>query len=87
MLRSILQAIDLKTQLGYFKNVEEELRRKLGNKETDKLLSNAVYMFSIGGNDLLAPNPIFSSFSTEEYIKIIVGNFTAVLKVTRFIVF
>ena len=79
----MLQAIDLKTQLRYFKNVEKQLRRELGTEGTDRLLSNAVYMFSIGGNDLLAPNPIFSSFSTEEYVGIIVGNFTEVLKVTR----
>nr|XP_027121736.1 GDSL esterase/lipase 1-like isoform X1 [Coffea arabica] len=74
------KAIDLKTQLRYFKNVEKQLRRELGTEGTDRLLSNAVYMFSIGGNDLLAPNPIFSSFSTEEYVGIIVGNFTEVLE-------
>ncbi|KAL3511576.1 hypothetical protein ACH5RR_024293 [Cinchona calisaya] len=74
------KAIDLNKQLSYFKDVEKQLRRNLGNKETNQLLSNAVYMFSIGGNDLLAPNPIFKNFSSQEYIKIIVGNFTAVLK-------
>ncbi|CAI9114486.1 OLC1v1015218C1 [Oldenlandia corymbosa var. corymbosa] len=73
-------AIDLKMQLLYFKDVEKQLRERVGDKETQKLMSNAVYMFSIGGNDLIAPNPIFSSFSSQDYIHIIIGNFTSVLK-------
>ncbi|KAK2970018.1 hypothetical protein RJ640_008358, partial [Escallonia rubra] len=76
--------IDLKTQLGYFNDLEKQLVRQLGGKEAKQLLSNSVYMFSIGGNDYLSPSrtnaSIFGSFTQEEYVKIVIGNFTSVIQ-------
>ena len=45
--------INLHLQLGYFKNVEQWLKQKLGDVEAKKLLRRAVYLFSIGSNDYL----------------------------------
>lgn len=48
-----LQVIDLKTQLGYFKKIEKQLRHKHGNAEALTLLSEAVYLIGIGSNDYI----------------------------------
>ncbi|KAA8546291.1 hypothetical protein F0562_002970 [Nyssa sinensis] len=76
--------IDLKTQLSYFKHVERLLREQLGDKEANKLLSRAVYLFCIGGNDYATPlvmnSTVFQSYSQQEYVEMVIGNFTAVIK-------
>lgn len=79
--------IDLKTQLSNFKNVEEKLRHKLGGEEAKRLLSQAVYIFSIGTNDYLSPRnsnstllPLFHS-NKQAYVGIVIGNLTYVVKV------
>ncbi|MCE3217025.1 GDSL esterase lipase [Datura stramonium] len=74
--------IDLKTQLKYFKNVAELLKKKVGKTESKRILSNAVYIFSTGSNDLFA-NLMANSTSPNfdrEYLQIIMGNLTSVLK-------
>lgn len=64
--------IDLKTQLSYFEIVEKQLMQKLGETEAETLLSNAVYLFSIGSNDVFdfATNTsVFCwQYSKEDYI-------------------
>jgi hypothetical protein len=80
------QVIDLNTQLTkYFKNMETVLKRKLGEAQTKKLLSRAVYLFSIGTNDYVAPftanSGLLLSYSHEEYVDMVIGNFTTVIKV------
>ncbi|KAF7136299.1 hypothetical protein RHSIM_Rhsim08G0242800 [Rhododendron simsii] len=76
--------INLKTQLSYFKNVENMLRQKLGTKDAKQLLHNAVYLFSIGGNDYLSPigsnSSIYYSYSQAEYVDMVIGNLTTVIK-------
>ncbi|KAL0346813.1 UNVERIFIED_CONTAM: GDSL lipase [Sesamum calycinum] len=47
------QAIDLRTQLKYFEEVEKWLAEKLGASEAEEVISNAVYFFSMGSNDYL----------------------------------
>lgn len=80
-----MQAIDLRMQLRYFKNVARQLRSKLGKKEAKILLSNAVYLFSVGSNDYLFPfatnSSVIQMYGPQEYVKQVVGNFTAVIKV------
>ncbi|XP_019156890.1 PREDICTED: GDSL esterase/lipase 1-like [Ipomoea nil] len=75
--------IDLKTQLGYFKKVAQELK-KLGDKESKTLISNAVYMFSIGNNDytiIFSTNSsILNSYTRQEYVEMVIGNLTNVIK-------
>lgn len=74
-------------QLRYFKNVVRKFRRKLGKKETEILLSNAVYLFSIGSNDYFVPfsnnSTVFKYNGQEEFVHQVIGNFTAVVKVTN----
>nr|GMC84552.1 GDSL esterase/lipase 1-like [Ipomoea batatas] len=76
--------IDLKTQLQYFKNVVKQLKGKLGDKESNKLLSSAVYMFSNGGNDYFSPyttnSTIFNSHTKEEYVDLVIDSFIDVIK-------
>ena len=79
-----LQVIDLKTQLGYFKKVEKQLRHKLGDAEAHTLLSEAVYLIGIGSNDYIYAFDTNSSLyesSPEEYVGLVIGNLTNVIKV------
>jgi hypothetical protein len=77
--------MDLKTQLSNFKNMEKQLRQKLGASEVKTLLSTAVYMFSIGTNDYLVPftsnSTVLQSYSKKEYVKMVIGNITTVIQV------
>ncbi|PNS96565.2 hypothetical protein POPTR_017G134350v4 [Populus trichocarpa] len=74
----------LKTQLRNFKNMEKQLRKKLGASEIKTLLSTAVYMFSIGSNDYLVPfitnSTLLQSYSKKEYVKMVIGNITTVIQ-------
>ncbi|XP_062087922.1 GDSL esterase/lipase 5-like [Humulus lupulus] len=76
--------IDLKTQLRYYKEVEAWLRKKLGNVGTEVTLSKAVYLVSIGSNDYLSlsltNSTILNSYSQSQYIEMVIGNLTAVIK-------
>ncbi|XP_062025603.1 GDSL esterase/lipase 1-like isoform X1 [Rosa rugosa] len=76
--------IDLTTQLSYFKKVEKHLRHKLGDDNAHTLLSEAVYLISIGGNDYFAPFVKNSSFyetqSPEKFVGMVIGNLTNVIK-------
>ncbi|XP_062020718.1 GDSL esterase/lipase 1-like [Rosa rugosa] len=69
--------IDLQTQLSYCKNVEKQLRHKLGHAQAKTLLSSAVYLFSIGSNDyftLLQFNISKEfSYSEEEFIGMVLA--------------
>lgn len=70
--------MDLETQIKYFNKVEKSLRQELGDAGAKKLLSKAVYLISIGGNDYLTKN---SSVSDEEFVSTVLGNLTVALKV------
>lgn len=76
--------MDLKTQLSNFKNMEKQLRQKLGASEVKTLLSTAVYMFSIGSNDYLVPfitnSTVLQSYSKKEYVRMVIGNITTVIQ-------
>lgn len=85
---SSFQVKDLKTQVSYFKNVEKQLRHKLGDAGAYTFLSEAVYLISIGSNDYYTPvltnSSLFASHSHEEYVGMVVGNLTDVIKVNTF---
>ncbi|KAM3747001.1 hypothetical protein ACB098_05G005700 [Castanea mollissima] len=76
--------IDLKTQLSYFKNFERLLSKKLDDAEAKSLLSRAVYLINIGANDYVVPftrnSSIFQSYSQKEYVDMVIGNLTFVIK-------
>jgi len=61
------------------------LKRKIGEAQAKKLLSKAIYLFSIGNNDYLAPftsnSSVLQSYSHEEYVDMVIGNVTTVIKV------
>ncbi|XP_059643409.1 GDSL esterase/lipase 1-like [Cornus florida] len=75
--------INLNMQLRYFKNVDKWLRQKVGDVEAKKVLTRAVYLFSIGGNDyfsLSMENPNATASFQKEYVEMVIGNLTNVLK-------
>lgn len=43
--------VNLKRQMGYFEEMVGKLKLQVGEEEANKILSKAVYMFNIGGND------------------------------------
>uniref|UniRef100_A0A6N2MU09 SGNH hydrolase-type esterase domain-containing protein n=1 Tax=Salix viminalis TaxID=40686 RepID=A0A6N2MU09_SALVM len=69
--------IDLKTQLSYFRKVKQQLGEERGDTETRTLLSKAIYLFSIGSNDYVAPFSTnfsaFHSYSRKDYVGMVVG--------------
>ena len=79
------KVINLSTQLSYFKNMKRQLGLQLGEAEAQKLLSTAVYMFSIGGNDyfeaLTPMHSLLQFYSREEYVGMVIGNITTVIQV------
>ncbi|KAI6671674.1 hypothetical protein NL676_006559 [Syzygium grande] len=76
--------IDLKTQLSYFKKAETQLRQELGKGKAEWTISRGVYMFSIGSNDYMSPfltnSTILRSYSKSEYVGMVIGNLTTVIK-------
>jgi hypothetical protein len=80
--------IDLQTQLSFFKNLARQFRKKLGDGEAKTFLGRAVYLINIGGNDYSIPCTNFSvlqSISQEEFVDMVIGNLTIVIKVTKII--
>ncbi|KAL3511573.1 hypothetical protein ACH5RR_024290 [Cinchona calisaya] len=82
------EVINLNKQLLYYTKVEAWLRHKLGNVESKRVLSRAVYLFSIGTNDYISPFLITnstimlasSSRSRSQYVDMVIGNLTTVVK-------
>ncbi|XP_056170075.1 GDSL esterase/lipase 4-like isoform X3 [Syzygium oleosum] len=76
--------VDLGTQLKQFVKLVKGLRKKLGDEKAKRIVSEGVYMISIGGNDYLTPvlnNPtLFQSISMEDYVGMVVGNISTVLE-------
>lgn len=66
-----------------FNKVEKKLRKEFGDGNAKRVISKAVYMLSVGGNDYLAPNSTLNlSNSREEYVAMVIGNISNVIKVT-----
>lgn len=81
------QVVNLNTQLRYFKKVEKQLRKELGDEESKKLLLEAVYLISIGGNDYISPlfrnQSVYQIYSHRQYLDMVMGNLTVVIEVIR----
>lgn len=75
--------IDLKSEIINFKNVTKLLGQRLGDERLQISVSSGVYLISIGG--YIAPfetnSSIFQSHSQKEYIGMVLGNLTDVIKV------
>ncbi|KAM0001193.1 putative GDSL lipase/esterase, SGNH hydrolase superfamily, GDSL esterase/lipase GLIP1-5/GLL25 [Helianthus debilis subsp. tardiflorus] len=76
--------VNLKTQLHYFGDLEKHFRQTLGDAKADQLLSDAVYLFSCGGNDYLAPvgndSVLYAPYTYGQYAEMVIENFTDVFK-------
>lgn len=72
--------------MTYFKQVKKQLKQKLGSQEAKQLLSNSVYLVSVGGNDYLSTygtnSSVFDIYTPEEYVDIVIGNITSFINVT-----
>ncbi|RDX84131.1 GDSL esterase/lipase 5 [Mucuna pruriens] len=81
--------IDLKAQANYFTEVSKQFRKKLGDVEAKTLLSRAIYIFSIGGNDygtpFLANSPsgVVLPYPQQKFVDYVIGNITATIKVSK----
>lgn len=78
------QVIDLGTQLKSFKNVKRRLRSALGEAETKRIFSRAVYLFNIGGNDLFyalfQTSSLVNLNAKQKLVDLIIGNTTSVVE-------
>ncbi|KAL0680242.1 hypothetical protein Bca4012_008223 [Brassica carinata] len=78
------RVIDLGTQLNSFKNVVRSLKSALGDAEAKTIFSRAVYLFNIGGNDLVYPlvanSSLFQSNTKEKFVDFVIGNTTSVVE-------
>ncbi|KAJ9179454.1 hypothetical protein P3X46_011241 [Hevea brasiliensis] len=75
--------INLRLQLSFFKKVASQLRQELGEEEGKKMLMEAVYLFSIGGNDItyFAGNyPNATESEQEQFLQVVIDNLTEVIK-------
>ncbi|KAF8012816.1 hypothetical protein BT93_I0852 [Corymbia citriodora subsp. variegata] len=76
--------VDFKTQLKQFESLVKNLREKLGDEKAERIVSEGVYMVSIGVNDYVNTvlnNPaLFQSVSMEDYVGMVVGNISTVLE-------
>lgn len=83
----VLQALSLQTQIEFFKIVEKSIRKDMGNETLSQtFLSNSVFLFNIGGGDILHPfESSFDIFNTiesqEQYANMVINNMTIALKV------
>lgn len=60
------------------------MKQKLGDEEAETLLSEAVYLFGVGGNDyfnLFTSNSSDLHFSKKEFVGMVIGNLTNTIKV------
>ncbi|XP_057981928.1 GDSL esterase/lipase 1-like [Malania oleifera] len=79
--------LNLSVQLGYFKEVDKKLKKQLGDAEARRLVSNAVYLISMGGNDYMHYNSLAANQSVDvtkspyskTYISMVLGNITSVV--------
>ncbi|KAK4780364.1 hypothetical protein SAY87_016470 [Trapa incisa] len=87
--------IYLKLQLSYFEKVTEKLKQQEGESKAAELLTNAVYLFSMGGNDYMhvamkstmpslgntnaTSQPLTSTFK-KQYAITVLSNLTSVIK-------
>lgn len=79
--------INLKRQVDYFVQMVQKLKQQVGEGTANQLLSEAVYLFNIAGNDyvnLLQKNvkklPV-SNFKRNQRINMVIGNLTTHIKV------
>ncbi|KAK4755602.1 hypothetical protein SAY87_009359 [Trapa incisa] len=77
--------IDLQMQLKSFDQVEKSLAEKLGEHQTRRLISEAIYFISIGSNDYmggyLGSPTARKLYQHQEFIAMVIGNLTQAIQV------
>ncbi|KAL9303370.1 hypothetical protein ACSQ67_020633 [Phaseolus vulgaris] len=79
-----VQAIDLKTQLSYLKNLKNLFSERVGKEIAEEIMSKSVYLFSIGSNDyasLLNTNSssVLLPGDHQGFVDTVIGNLTEVI--------
>ncbi|XP_065868419.1 GDSL esterase/lipase 1-like isoform X2 [Euphorbia lathyris] len=76
------KVVDLKTQIGYFKDAKKEIRQNLGDEESNSLISESLFLLSVGGNDygFTKTSTAFQSYTPQEFVDIVIGNLSYVIK-------
>ncbi|PIN14711.1 Triacylglycerol lipase [Handroanthus impetiginosus] len=73
----VLSVIPLWKELEYYKEYQSRLREYLGNQKAEEVLSEALYIISLGTNDFLENYYLLpersSEFSIEEYQRFLAG--------------
>ncbi|KAL3723526.1 hypothetical protein ACJRO7_035671 [Eucalyptus globulus] len=76
--------VDLKMQLKQLEQLEKKLEKEMGSERAKKIIKEGVYLISIGSSEYALPffsNPtLFQSISMEDYVGMVIGNITTVLK-------
>ncbi|KAI6700337.1 hypothetical protein NL676_014661 [Syzygium grande] len=76
--------VDMMVQLKQFEQLEKKLRKNMGSEKAKRIIKEGVYLISIGNNDYFMPlvyDPaLFHSISMEDYVGMVIGNITTVLK-------
>ncbi|KAE8075605.1 hypothetical protein FH972_014301 [Carpinus fangiana] len=74
---AVLNVIPMWKELEYYKDYQNKLRAYLGIEKANEILSEALYLLSLGTNDFLLNYYVFptrrSQFSIEEYQDFLVG--------------
>ncbi|XVF81547.1 hypothetical protein PTKIN_Ptkin15bG0163500 [Pterospermum kingtungense] len=73
----VLNVIPLWKELEYYKEYQQKLRAYIGKKKANKILTEALYLMSLGTNDFLENYYIFptrrSQFSVSQYQDFLLG--------------
>ncbi|KAK9726854.1 hypothetical protein RND81_05G241800 [Saponaria officinalis] len=80
------ETINLKMQINYFLEMIQKLKAQVGEEEATRLLSKAVYLFNIAGNDYvtLFQHNLKKTISSEKkssFMNQILGNITIYIQV------
>ncbi|CAA0829450.1 GDSL esterase/lipase 5 [Striga hermonthica] len=76
---SYLESVGLAQQLKNFKDEIKNLTRALGSNAAKKIVSNAVYLISLGASDFISPFTLNVTIPDEQqYVNMMIGNLSTV---------
>ncbi|WCJ39321.1 GDSL lipase [Euphorbia peplus] len=75
--------INLMLQMNYFQKVASQLEEELGGEVAGNILTESIYLSSIGGNDyayFVSSYPNATTSEREDFVQVVIGNLTQVIK-------
>ncbi|PKI37322.1 hypothetical protein CRG98_042288 [Punica granatum] len=87
--RDHIMKLHLKLQLSYFEEMQKKLKQQEGEQKAQELLSKAVYLLSMGGNDYMhaampsfgkSTPPLLTASYKKQYMVVVLSNLTSVVK-------